>query len=354
MSASAIVVGNGIRCGPSFDARCSCVGTLLWYCNEGTEYCVSSTTQDSAQYDCLHSPLSPPNPPTLPPSQPPPSLPRPPSPPPPSRPPLPPRDREWKHRVTLEEERLFQHSISTTVQRVAGLSLAMLTVIIAAGAALVVGPLAALLLLRARRRRQSILIQQQLLSRDKARSSSRERMRVAPEAAAEDELDPTRLVSFGGLLSTCLIACLAACALPCMVARDRPRRPRLRPKSDQAGSSACDHYDGGEPQTAMPDGTLAVQVMIPPTGVAAEAEAAPERIEMTAMPTASPPASTEAPVAQSKGQAFGLATTITSPDAPMSWAVRAARRTRLPLAPAVECSPTRGATSTGLVLSAQR
>jgi len=216
------------------------------------------------------------------------------------RPPHPPRVRQVRAGADDEDARLIEHSISGTVQRVAGLSLAALVVVTILSLASVGGPLAVYLFVRRRRSNRALLTQERLLSRGKSSSSSRARTRVAPAAPEAADFDPAQLVSFGGMITTCLLACVAACSLPCMMARGRRDHRALGTAQDDHSDEAARHGAAAADHTTVaprPEQSIELQ----PESREAAATAAPSRCSSAT--TTPPDTGGAAPSAEANGLA---------------------------------------------------
>ena len=297
-------------------------------------------------YDCVWPPPLPPQPPRPPSSPPPPS---PPASPPPKLPPdAPPRFRTVGG-TPFGAQNLFdeQHSIDGTLQRLAGLHLWAFWMVVIVSSLLLTAPLLVWLYKQHQRRVASRRNMKRVLGR--SRSRSRHRVGVgrgemsakgddvllqeedpAAPPADQDEFNPERLITLGGLISTCLLACLAACTLPCLLYRkQKDHHQRLasdaqQGETDTAGAPSSDHMcrhgaeavapampatpavqredEAGQEALALEHAPVTVMVTEAPSCAAVPPDEAPATSAVAAVPLPPSEAGSVAPSVASSGQ----------------------------------------------------
>ena len=218
--------------------------------------------------------------------------------------------------------RAEQHSIDGTLERIAGMKLWAFWMVVISTAVVISAPLCIWLYRQHRREVASVQNMKRVLSR--SRSRARHRTGVARERlgtdgvvllqkadfsedglplapAEEDELNPEKLITLGGLMSTCLLASLAACTLPCLLYRKQKDQQQLATVAQQGEPDAHDTPDAPDAPTSEQmisggaEATAAPATPATPTarGVdeAGPKRAEPEQVAVTVMlPEAPPPA----------------------------------------------------------------
>ena len=152
----------------------------------------------------------------------------------------------------------------------------------------------------------------------------------AAPPADQDEFNPERLITLGGLISTCLLACLAACTLPCLLYRkQKDHHQRLasdaqQGETDTAGAPSSDHMcrhgaeavapampatpavqredEAGQEALALEHAPVTVMVTEAPSCAAVPPDEAPATSAVAAVPLPPSEAGSVAPSVASSGQ----------------------------------------------------